>query len=97
MSALAALAFIFLSPLAAAVIVGAILPAQLSLGGMLAVFFLTSIVCVFVASEAHAGKIRSFVNLRDVVAFGIKAFGWWAAGMTACGSLVLILYMGVGR
>jgi hypothetical protein len=92
MSALAALAFICLAPLIAAVIVGAVLPQELSLGGMLVSFFLASIVSVFVASEAHAGKIRSLADLRSVVAFGFKAFGWWAMAMGAIGVAVLGLY-----
>jgi hypothetical protein len=92
MSALAALAVIFIAPLLASVIVGTILPQPISLGGMIVTYFLASIVSVFVASEAHAGKIRSLADLRSVIAFGFKAFGWWAVAMSAIGVAVLGLY-----
>lgn len=88
MPALVSLLLIFLAPPLIAMFVGAILPQQASLGGMLIAFFLASIVCVFVASEIHAGKVRSFADLVEVVGFGLKAFGWWAAAL-GCGFAVL--------
>ncbi|OOE15113.1 hypothetical protein BSR09_00470 [Stutzerimonas degradans] len=97
MSAVAALALILAAPLLLAFAMGAVLPKEISLAGMIVAFFLGSIVSVFVASEAHAGKIRSASDLWSVIAFGYKAFGWWAAGMAACGFFVWVLYMGVGR
>jgi hypothetical protein len=97
MSAVATLALILAAPLLMAIAVGVVLPQEISLGGMIVAFFLGSIVSVFVASEAHAGKIRSASDLLAVIVFGCKAFGWWAAGMAACGFFVWVLYMGVGR
>ena len=97
MSAIAALVLIFVTPLLLAIAVGAALPREISLGGMIVAFFLGSIVSMFVASEAHAGKVRSAAELWSVIVFGCKAFGWWAAGMAACGVFVWVLYIGVGR
>lgn len=97
MSALAALVLIFLVPLLMAVAVGAVLPREVSLGGMIVAFFLGAIVSVFVASEAHAGKIRTRREFWSAIVFGCKAFGWWAAAIAACGLFIWIMYVGVGR
>jgi hypothetical protein len=59
---------------------------------MIVAFFFGSIVSVFVASEAHAGKIRSASDLWSVIVFGCKAFGWWALAMGAMAAAVLGLY-----
>lgn len=92
MSAVAALALILAAPLLMAIAVGAVLPQEISLGGMIVALFLGSIVSVFVASEAHAGKIRSASDLWAAIVFGGKAFGWWALAMCGVGILVLGLY-----
>ena len=92
MSAVAALALILAAPLLMAIAVGVVLPQEISLGGMIVAFFFGSIVSVFVASEAHAGKIHSASDLLAVIVFGCKAFGWWTLAMCGVGILVLGLY-----
>ncbi len=67
---------IFFAPLLAALAAGLVLPDQIRLYGVIAVYLLASVVAVSVAAEQYHGRIRSTGDLLVSARDGAKAAGW---------------------